>query len=122
LRPIVFHLTSRTVVLACSLARPDEKTLPLLFAADAARDLGAAKVLLAAPCLAYLRQDRRFHAGEAVTSRSYAALLSRAFDALVTADPHLHRDRSWWRDRQRQPDRRRGRRQASATSALTTPG
>jgi ribose-phosphate pyrophosphokinase len=48
-------------------------------------------VLLAAPYLAYLRQDRRFHAGEAVTSRSYAALLSTAFDALVTADPHLHR-------------------------------
>ena len=41
-------VTGRTVVLACSLARPDEKTLPLLFAADAARDLGATKVLLAA--------------------------------------------------------------------------
>lgn len=81
----------RTVVLTCSLARPDEKTLPLLFAADAARDLGAAKVLLVAPYLAYLRQDRRFRAGEAITSRSYAALLSAAFDGLVTADPHLHR-------------------------------
>lgn len=84
-------VTGRTVVLACSLARPDEKTLPLLFAADAARDLGASRVLLAAPYLAYLRQDRRFHAGEAVTSRTYAALLSAAFDGLVTADPHLHR-------------------------------
>jgi ribose-phosphate pyrophosphokinase len=29
-----------------------------------------------------------------VTSRSYAALLSSAFDALVTADPHLHRYRA----------------------------
>jgi ribose-phosphate pyrophosphokinase len=84
-------VTGRTVVLTCSLARPDEKTLPLLFAADAARDLGAAKVLLVAPYLAYLRQDRRFQAGEAITSRSYAALLSAAFDGLVTADPHLHR-------------------------------
>lgn len=87
-------VTGRTVVLTCSLARPDEKTLALLFAADAARDLGAAKVLLAAPYLAYLRQDQRFHAGEAVTSRSYAALLSTAFDGLVTADPHLHRYQS----------------------------
>ncbi len=84
-------VSGRTVVLACSLARPDEKTLPLLFAADAARDLGASRVLLAAPYLAYLRQDHRFHAGEAVTSRTYAALLSTAFDGLVTADPHLHR-------------------------------
>lgn len=84
-------VSGRVVVLACSLALPNEKTLPLLFAADAARDLGASKVLLAAPYLAYLRQDRRFHAGEAVTSRTYAALLSTAFDGLVTADPHLHR-------------------------------
>jgi ribose-phosphate pyrophosphokinase len=84
-------VTGSTVVLTCSLARPDEKTLALLFAADAARDLGAAKVLLAAPYLAYLRQDRRFHDGEAVTSRTYAALLSSAFDALITVDPHLHR-------------------------------
>jgi ribose-phosphate pyrophosphokinase len=84
-------VTERTVVIVCSLAQPDEKTLPLLFAADAARDLGAARVFLAAPYLAYLRQDHRFHAGEAVTSRTYAGLLSAAFDGVVTVDPHLHR-------------------------------
>lgn len=84
-------VSGRAVVFVASLARPDEKTLPLLFAADAARDLGAARVLLAAPYLAYLRQDRRFHAGEAITSKTFAALLSNAFDALVTVDPHLHR-------------------------------
>lgn len=81
----------RRVVLVCSLARPDDKTLPLLFAADAARDLGATRVVLVAPYLAYLRQDKRFHAGEAVTSRTYAGLLSAAFDGVVTVDPHLHR-------------------------------
>lgn len=84
----------RTVVISSSLARPDEKTLPLLFAADAARELGARGVILVAPYLAYLRQDRRFNAGEAVTSRSYARLLSAAFDGLVTVDPHLHRYRA----------------------------
>lgn len=84
-------VSGRAVIITCSLARPDEKTLPLLFAADAARDLGASKVFLVAPYLAYLRQDCRFHAGEAITSRSYASLLSGAFDALVTVDPHLHR-------------------------------
>ena len=87
-------VSGRIVVLVASLARPDDKTLPLLFAADAARDLGAIKVLLAAPYLAYLRQDRRFHPGEAVTSVTYAALLSSAFDGLVTVDPHLHRYRA----------------------------
>lgn len=84
-------VSGRDVVFVCSLARPDEKTLPLLFAADAARDLGAVRVHLAAPYLAYLRQDRRFHPGEAVTSRTYARLLSATFDGLVTVDPHLHR-------------------------------
>ena len=80
-----------TVVLACSLDHPDDKTLALLFAADAARELGATQVGLVAPYLAYMRQDIRFHPGEAVTSRSYAKLLSAHFDWLVTADPHLHR-------------------------------
>lgn len=81
----------RCVVFAGSLDHPDGKTLPLLFAADAARELGAARVGLVAPYLAYMRQDHRFHAGEAVTSRSYARLLSGALEFLVTVDPHLHR-------------------------------
>jgi ribose-phosphate pyrophosphokinase len=46
---------------------------------------------LVAPYLAYMRQDKRFKPGEAVTSRSYARLLSGHFDFLVTVDPHLHR-------------------------------
>ncbi|HZS63684.1 MAG TPA: ribose-phosphate pyrophosphokinase [Xanthobacteraceae bacterium] len=79
------------VAIVCSLDRPNEKLLPLLFAADAARDLGAAKIGLVAPYLAYMRQDKRFKSGEAVTSRSFARLLSGAFDWLVTVEPHLHR-------------------------------
>ncbi len=81
----------RDVVLVCGLERPDAKILPLIFAADTARDLGARSVGLVAPYLAYMRQDRRFHSGEAVTSRSVGRLLSQCFDWLVTVDPHLHR-------------------------------
>ncbi len=87
-------LKGRCVVLAGSLDHPDDKTLPLLFAADAARELGASQVGLAAPYLAYMRQDQRFNAGEAVTSLSYARLLSLSLDFIVTVDPHLHRWRS----------------------------
>lgn len=83
--------TGRSVVLVCSLDRPDAKILPLLFAADAARDLGASQVGLAAPYLAYMRQDKRFQRGEALTSASFARLLSREFPWLATVDPHLHR-------------------------------
>ena len=38
-----------------------------------------------------MRQDMRFHAGEAVTSRSLAKWIGSSFDGLVTVDPHLHR-------------------------------
>lgn len=85
------RLAGRSVVINCTLARPDPKLAPLLFVADAARDLGATQVGLVAPYLAYMRQDRRFHAGEAVTSRTFARVLSSAFDWLATVDPHLHR-------------------------------
>ena len=81
------------VILVCSMDRPDPKFLPLVFAADTARDLGASRVVLVAPYLCYMRQDKRFHAGEAVTSVSFARLASAAFDGLVTLDPHLHRYR-----------------------------
>ena len=81
----------RELVMVATLDRPDCKYLPLHFAAAAARELGASRVGLVAPYLAYMRQDRRFHEGEAVTSRTFARLLSSAFDWLVTVDPHLHR-------------------------------
>ena len=87
-------LDGQSVVIACTLDRPDAKIAGLLFAADAARELGAKRVGLAAPYLCYMRQDRRFQPGEAVTSRSFAALISRHFDWLVTVDPHLHRYRA----------------------------
>ncbi|ODU70396.1 MAG: phosphoribosylpyrophosphate synthetase [Novosphingobium sp. SCN 66-18] len=84
-------VADRHVVLLSSLDRPDGKLLPLLFAADTLRELGALKLGLVAPYLAYMRQDVRFHPGEAVTSRTFAALLSRHLDWMVTVDPHLHR-------------------------------
>lgn len=81
----------RAVALVCTLDRPDDKSLRLLFAADAARDLGASNVGLVAPYLAYMRQDRRFQPGEAITSLTFARMVSSHFDWLVTVDPHLHR-------------------------------
>ena len=81
----------RDLALVCSLNDPDTKALALLFAARTARDLGAAQIGLVAPYLGYMRQDRRFKDGEAVTSIYFAALISGAFDWLVTVDPHLHR-------------------------------
>ena len=84
-------LKGRSVIFVCTLNDPDSKTLALLFAARTARELGASRVGLVAPYLGYMRQDRRFRDGEAVTSVHFAALLSQAFDWLATVDPHLHR-------------------------------
>lgn len=83
-----------SIALVCTLDHPDTKLLPLVFAATTAKDLGARSVGLVAPYLAYMRQDRRFKPGEALTSAAFARLLSAALDWLVTVDPHLHRRRS----------------------------
>ena len=83
--------TSRHVAIVATLDNPNEKTLPLIFLADALRDLGATRVGLVAPYLSYMRQDARFRPGEAITSRSFAALMSNHVDWLLTVDPHLHR-------------------------------
>lgn len=85
------EVAGRSLVVVCTLDRPNDKLLTLLFAAATARELGATKIGLVAPYLAYMRQDRRFKSGEAVTSRQVASLLSNSFDWLVTVDPHLHR-------------------------------
>jgi len=79
------------LVIVCTLADPDPQIPGLVFAARTARDLGAARLTLVAPYLAYMRQDKAFQKGEAVSSRYFAELVSRCFDDLVTIDPHLHR-------------------------------
>jgi ribose-phosphate pyrophosphokinase len=84
----------RSVVIVCTLDRPNPKFLPLIFAAATARELGATKVSLIAPYLCYMRQDKRFRDREAITSTLFAGQLSSALDELVTVDPHLHRRHS----------------------------
>lgn len=85
------NVAGKAVELVCTLARPDPQLPGLLFAAYTARELGASSVGLIAPYLAYMRQDKRFSDGEAVSSGHFARLLSGAFDRIVTVDPHLHR-------------------------------
>ena len=74
-----------------SLDRPNDKLVELLLLADEARALGAQRVLLVAPYLAYMRQDIAFSPGEVVSQRVIGRFIAAHFDALVTVDPHLHR-------------------------------
>jgi ribose-phosphate pyrophosphokinase len=84
----------REVVLVCTLDRPDDKLVPLLLLANAAREAGARSVGLVAPYLPYMRQDCRFRDGEVTSARHVARWISAEVDWLVTVDPHLHRIRS----------------------------
>lgn len=88
---IASDVRGKVVDMVCSLARPDDQFLGLVFAARTAREMGATAVNLVAPYLAYMRQDKRFREGEAISSIHFANLLSQSFDSLVTVDPHLHR-------------------------------
>ena len=88
---LLSDVAGRSVVLVETLDRPDPKFLPLSFIASTARELGARSVGLIAPYLAYMRQDRRFHSGEAIGSKIFARHVSGIADWLVTIDPHLHR-------------------------------
>lgn len=88
---VLDNVDGAEAIVVCTLHEPDAKLLPLLFLCRLLKDLNAASVVLVAPYLAYMRQDKRFHPGEAVTSEYFAALLSQYVDRLVTIDPHLHR-------------------------------
>ena len=85
------EISGSQVVVVASLRHPDEMALALRFTAATAREFGARSVGLLAPYLAYMRQDTRFHPGEAISAPLFAQFLEQSFDWLVTADPHLHR-------------------------------
>ena len=72
----------QVVVLVGSLDRPDEKVLPFLFAAGAARAMHARAIGLVAPYFPFLRQDAAFRPGEAVSARLFGALVSGTVDWL----------------------------------------
>lgn len=87
-------LVGADVMLLAALRDPDSAALALRFAAETAREFGARSVGLIAPYLPYMRQDKRFHAGEAVSAPLFARFLEQSVDWLVTVDPHLHRNPS----------------------------
>ena len=88
---VLSNVDDKKVIIICTLHQPDAKLLPLLFLCSLLRDLKVKSICLVAPYLAYMRQDKQFNPGEAVTSQYFAKLLSSLVDRLITIDPHLHR-------------------------------
>ncbi len=84
----------KLVIIQSFQPHPDMSLFDIVFAAETAKDLGAKKVILVAPYLSYMRQDKRFNPGECISSRIMAKLLNQSIDKLITFDPHLHRYKS----------------------------
>jgi ribose-phosphate pyrophosphokinase len=87
LPPVLPH----DVWLLRGLQQPNDKLAQLMLVAPAARELGAHRLGLVAPYLAYQRQDMAFSPGEVVSQRQLGRALASWFDVVVTLDPHLHR-------------------------------
>jgi ribose-phosphate pyrophosphokinase len=80
-------------VIICESFQPNstEAMMKIVFAAQAAKQQGAKKVVVCAPYLAFMRQDKMFNSGECVSAPIMAKLLNENVDKLLTVDPHLHR-------------------------------
>jgi ribose-phosphate pyrophosphokinase len=80
-----------TTIIYASLDRPNDKLIALALAAEALRRGGAKRLVLVAPYLCYMRQDKAFHAGEAISQKVIGLFLARCADRVITVDAHLHR-------------------------------
>jgi len=69
---------------------PNHSLFEAMYAASAARDLGAKEIIYVAPYLAFFREDSRKSKGECVQQNVVADLLSRNVDAVISVEPHLH--------------------------------
>jgi ribose-phosphate pyrophosphokinase len=88
---VITDISAKEVIIVADLYQPDMQLFTLLSLGHTLRELGAEQRTLVSAYLPYMRQDRRFKAGESITSKHFAAHLSQAFDSLITVDPHLHR-------------------------------
>lgn len=80
-----------TVAIFRGLHEPNDKLVELYLAIAAARRRGCQRLILVAPYLCYMRQDKAFNPGEVVSQPLIGELISHWVDDLITVDPHLHR-------------------------------
>ena len=67
----------------------DTNLIQLFILADAAKDLGAKRVIAVVPYLAYARQDKRFLPGEAISIQTIGKFLKASgIDELLTVNVH----------------------------------
>jgi len=79
------------IIICQSLDRPNNKLIELMLAIHTLRQAGVKRVSLIAPYLCYMRQDKAFHPGEAISQQIVGHFLADLIDDLITVDAHLHR-------------------------------
>lgn len=91
------NVKGNEVVLVQSFYRDvSDCIVEVILAAQTAIDLEAKRLVLVAPYFPYMRQDKRFHKGEAISQRIIAKLIDHYFDEVYIMDPHLHRKDKLW--------------------------
>jgi ribose-phosphate pyrophosphokinase len=83
--------SAATTILYVPLDQPNDKLVAIMFAAEALRRDGTARLVLVAPYLCYMRQDTVFRQGEAISQKVIGQLFAKIFDRVITVDAHLHR-------------------------------
>lgn len=90
-RVIVPTQPARHIIICQSLDRPNNKLIELMLAIRTLRGAGVERISLVAPYLCYMRQDKAFHPGEAISQQIVGQFLAELVDHLITVDAHLHR-------------------------------
>ncbi len=91
-------LTDKEVVVVQTTGKPqDTNLMQLLLTLDAVKDLGAKKVTAVVPYLAFARQDKRFLAGEGVSSKTVIKLIQACgIDKFITVNIHAKAVFDWF--------------------------
>ena len=91
-------LTDKEVVVVQTTGAPqDTNVMQLLLTLDAVKDLGAKKVTAVVPYLAFARQDKRFLAGEGISSHTLTKLIQACnIDKFVTVNIHAKAVLDWF--------------------------
>jgi ribose-phosphate pyrophosphokinase len=67
---------------------PDPNLVELFLLQNAVEEAGAKKITVVIPYYGYARQDTLFQAGEAISAKAIAGLISLNADEVITVDPH----------------------------------
>jgi ribose-phosphate pyrophosphokinase len=91
-------LTDKEIIVVQTTGKPqDTNLMQLLLTLDAVKDLGAKKITAVVPYLAFARQDKRFLAGEGVSSKTIIKLIQACnIDKFVTVNIHAKAVLDWF--------------------------